>query len=324
MELKLHANATTTPRTRHQIQTSTKPVSVLSRELGVSESTVRIWRKRDSVSDRSHTAHRLQTTLSPAQEWLVVAVRKTLLLSLDDLLAVTREFINPAVSRSGLDRCLRRHGVSRLKDLMPDTEPKPSPKKFKSYEVGYVHVDVKYLPQMPDESQRKYLFVAIDRASRWVYLEVLPDQSIASAQRFLKNLIAQAPFEIRIILTDNGKTFTDRFCRTGERKPTGKHGFDQTCKQHHIEHRLTKPMHPQTNGMVERFNRRISDVLKRTSFASALELEQTLQRYLFVYNHHIPQKALEHQVPFDKLKETYLCKPELFRFDPGNRPGPNS
>ena len=31
--------------------------------------------------------------------------------------------------------------------------------------LAYVHVDIKYLPQMPDESQRRYLFVAIDRAT---------------------------------------------------------------------------------------------------------------------------------------------------------------
>ncbi|MBK8640447.1 MAG: hypothetical protein IPN92_19975 [Chromatiaceae bacterium] len=46
-------------------------------------------------------------------------MRKTLLLPLDDLLAVTREFLNPDVSRSGLDRCLRRHGVSNLQALIP-------------------------------------------------------------------------------------------------------------------------------------------------------------------------------------------------------------
>lgn len=41
-------------------------------------------------------------------------------------------------------------------------------KAFKSYEPGYVHVDVKYLPQMLDESSQRYLSVAIDRAMRWV------------------------------------------------------------------------------------------------------------------------------------------------------------
>jgi hypothetical protein len=69
------------------------------------------WKKRTSVHDASHTPHRLQTTLTPTQERIVVELRRTLLLPLDDLLAVTREFICPKATRSGLDRCLRRHGV---------------------------------------------------------------------------------------------------------------------------------------------------------------------------------------------------------------------
>jgi len=84
-------------------------------------------------------------------------LRETLLLPLDDLLAVTREFIHPEVSRSGLDRCLRRHGVSNLKALMPQEDGTKTPvKPFKAYDPGCVHVDVKYLPQMPDEDHRQY------------------------------------------------------------------------------------------------------------------------------------------------------------------------
>ncbi|WP_165742464.1 DDE-type integrase/transposase/recombinase, partial [Candidatus Thiosymbion oneisti] len=143
-------------------------------------------------------------------------LRESLLLPLDDLLAVTREFIHGEVSRSGLDRCLRRHGVSNLKALMPQEDgAKPPVKSFKDYAPGFVHVDVKYLPQMPDEDQRQYLFAAIDRATRWVYVELLKDKSAASASGFLKRLIEQAPFTITKVLTDNGKEFTDRFCATG-------------------------------------------------------------------------------------------------------------
>ena len=64
----------------------------------------------------AHTPHRLQTTLTPAQEAVAVVLRETLLVSLDDLLAVVREFLNPNVARSGLDRYLRRHGVGRSYD----------------------------------------------------------------------------------------------------------------------------------------------------------------------------------------------------------------
>ena len=150
MLIQLHSQATTTPKTRAEIQASKDPAWVLAKRFGITEQTVWKWRKRDSVQDRSHTAHRLQTTLTPAQEAVAVSLRRTLLVSLDDLLAVVREFLNPDVSRSGLDRCLRRHGVGNLRDLKAkDARPKHS--GFKAYEPGYIHIDVKYLPHLLGE-----------------------------------------------------------------------------------------------------------------------------------------------------------------------------
>ncbi|CAM5532898.1 IS481 family transposase ISAisp3 [Stutzerimonas stutzeri] len=109
MLIALHKNARTTPAVRAEIAASSEPASVLAQRFGISEQTVYKWKKRSVFGDRSHTAHRLQTVLTPAQETVVVHLRRTLLLPLDDLLAVTREFICSHVSRSGLDRCLRRH-----------------------------------------------------------------------------------------------------------------------------------------------------------------------------------------------------------------------
>ena len=111
MLIHLHSQARTTPKVPAEIQASGEPARVLAERYGTTEQTVCKWRKRDSIYDRSHTAHRLQTTLSPAQEAGAVALRTSLFVSLDDLLAVVREFLNPDVSRSELDRCLRRHGV---------------------------------------------------------------------------------------------------------------------------------------------------------------------------------------------------------------------
>jgi hypothetical protein len=81
---------------------------------------------------------------------MAVAVRKALLVSLDDLLAVVRELLNPDVSRSDLDRCLRRHGVGNLRDLKVKTA-RPKHSAFKAYEPGYIHIDLKYLPHLPGE-----------------------------------------------------------------------------------------------------------------------------------------------------------------------------
>ena len=107
MLIHLHSQATTTPKVRAAIQASDEPASVLAWRFGTTEQTVSKWKHRDSVHDRSHTPHRLQTTLTPAQEAVAVVLRKTLRVSLDDLLAVVREFLNPEVSRSAVVCCSR-------------------------------------------------------------------------------------------------------------------------------------------------------------------------------------------------------------------------
>jgi DNA-binding transcriptional regulator YiaG len=162
---QVQAQARTTPLLRAEIKASTSSQAELASTYNVSVATVRKWQGRDDPNDRSHRSHKLSTTLSPGQEAIVVELRKKLLLPLDDLLVVVREFINRHTSRSGLERCLQRHGVGQLRELqrLASGEAEPVVKTFKSYEPGFLHLDIKYLPQMPDESARRYLFVAIDR-----------------------------------------------------------------------------------------------------------------------------------------------------------------
>ncbi len=290
---------------------------------GVTLDTIYRWRGRTSFEDRSHTAHQLAKTLAPAQEAVVVELRRMLLLPLDDLLAVTREFLNPDVSRSGLDRCLRRHGVSNLNALRPKAPAEPH-RTFKAYEPGFLHVDVKHLPQMADETTRHYLFVAIDRATRWVFVRILPAKTAANARRFLRDLHRSCPIRITKILTDNGKEFTDRLFASRARAPSGTQEFDQLCTELGIEHRLTPTNSPQTDGMVERFNGRISDVLKTNRFDSALDLEQTLMRYLYLYNTQLPQSALGSRTPMLVMKGWHSSHPHLFVKSPRNHAGRGS
>ena len=320
MLIALHKNARTTPAVRAEIAASSENASVLARRYGITEQTVYKWKKREVFSDRSHTAHRLQTVLTPAQESVVVELRRTLLLPLDDLLAVTREFLCADVSRSGLDRCLRRHQVGNLNDLKPKA-PRSPHKAFKSYVPGYLHMDVKYLPQMPDERRRRYLFVAIDRATRWVFVQLKSSKSADSARNFLNALHKACPIKIVRLLTDNGKEFTDRLFASRARQPSGNHEFDQLCQELGIEHRLTQPRTPKTNGMVERFNGRIADVLKTHRFDGREDLEQTLLRYVALYNHQLPQSALKSKTPMQAMKEWHQTQPQLFNKRPYDRPG---
>ncbi len=123
------------------------------------------------------------------------------------------------------------------------------------------------------------------------------------------------------MLTDNGKEFTDRLFASREREPTGQHEFDQLCASLGIEHRLTRPRTPQTNGMVERFNGRIADVLKTHRFDSGEELEQTLLRYVALQNHQLPQSALGSKTPIQAMKQWYAVWLDLFVKRPGDLAG---
>ena len=129
-----------------------------------------------------------------------------------------------------------------------------------------------------------------------------------------------------------GKEFTDRLFASRAQAPSGTHEFDQFCAELGIEHRLTPPKSPQTNGMVERFNGRISDVLKTNRFDSALDLEQTLMRgrspfsrtngvHGSLYNTQLPQSALGSRTPMRAMKDWHKSHPHLFVKTPRNRPG---
>lgn len=231
-----HANATTTPEMREFIRESNLPTAVLARLLKISEATVRKWRKRDFVEDASHKPHNLNTTLSPAQEYVVVELRKRLLLSLDELLAVTQEFIHPGVSRAGLQRCLKRHGVSRLNNLdeseigssdeaikvrIEDVnahlaiDATVSPDAMKQVlgvnDDEIVNVEVRELPSFDGESAHRRVLIANDKESGWVYVDIYDGNELKAAERYMSHVLTKAPFHIRRILAGNYNEFLNRF-----------------------------------------------------------------------------------------------------------------
>lgn len=84
------------------------------------------------------------------------------------------------------------------------------------------------------------------------------------------------PYKIHTVLTDNGTHFTSpgniasatRLIQ--EARARGElfraHAFELACADLDIDHRLTKPNHPWTNGQVERMNRTIKQATTRTYF----------------------------------------------------------
>jgi transposase InsO family protein len=166
-------------------------------------------------------------------------------------------------------------------------------------------LDVKYLAQMAEETRLSRLFVAIDRATRWVFVQTKSDKTARSASGFLTALHKACPMKIQELLTDNDKEFTDRLFATPKRAPRGAHGFYRPCRAFGLEHRPTTPRTPKPNGMVERFNGRIADVLKTNRFNSAEDMAQMLTRYVALYNHQFPQSTLKNKTPMQAMKDWY-------------------
>ena len=133
-----------------------------------------------------------------------------------------------------LDRCLERHGISRLPEVSGD---KPKKQRFATYAVGYVHIDITGVSTAEGKLR---LFVAIDRTSKFVFVRLVESAGKMEAAQFLRDFIEAVPYRIHTVLTDNGVPFTSRRQDIYD----SQHIFDHVCDESGIEHRLTKVNHP--------------------------------------------------------------------------------
>src|SRR5690349_21439304 len=179
--LSIHPNARTTPAVRAEIARSGEPTGVLAGRYGVSTETVRKWRKRGAADcrDRSSRPRKLPWKASEEERAVVCALRRATGFPLDDLTFIVAHFL-PHLGRDNVYRILKAEGLSRRPVR---AAPEKAAAKFKEYEVGFVHVDVKHLPELrtsDGECRKRFLFVAIDRRSRSVHLAVKDGETEAS------------------------------------------------------------------------------------------------------------------------------------------------
>lgn len=312
--LSYHPTAKTTYKIRQEIKENQDGLTLeeQSKKYNVSIPTIQKWRKREDFNDAPHGAINPIKSITDIEEYIICEIRKTTLLPLDDLLDVVNSF-GIKITRSALDRALRRNELANLRKYIAslDETEKPKHGNFKDYEPGYIHIDIKYLPKI--DGERNYLYVAIDRATRIVIVDIYPNKKAESANKFLDTVIEKTPFKITKILTDNGKEFTDRF-NNKEQKASGNHIFDKTCSKNKIEHRLTAPYTPKTNGMVERMNGKITEnVLDKIKFESKEEMKSTIFSYIETYNNHIKHSGIGRKTPMETLEMWYNKKREIFK-----------
>ena len=120
---------------------------------------------------------------------MAVAFWRHTLLPLNDCLCAVQATI-PHLTRSSLHRCLQRHGISRLPEMEGE---KAARRKFKSYPIGYFHIDI---AEVRAEQGKLYMFVAIDRTSKLAFVELHEKAATRVSGDFLWHLIAAVPYKV--------------------------------------------------------------------------------------------------------------------------------
>jgi transposase InsO family protein len=316
----LHGCARTTEAVRRAIQHSQKSLIALAEQHGINPKTVAKWKKRTFANDAPMGPKEVRSTvLTKEEEAAIVAFRKYTLLPLDDCLYALQPSI-PHLTRSSLHRCFQRHDISRLPDVDGGQAKK---RQFATYPIGYFHVDI---AEVHTEEGRLYLFVAIDRTSKFAYAELQDKATRRIAADFVHRLVEIVPYKIHTILTDNGTQFTELafFRKTAKEEATENtsgiyrvHAFDYACKKHGIDHRLTKPAHPWTNGQVERMNRTIKEAtVKRYHYGSHDQLRTHLHTFLMAYNFAKRLKTLKGLTPYEYICKIWTNEPDRFTVNP--------
>ncbi len=254
----LHGSATTTEAVRRAIQHSQESLRALAKRYGINQKTVAKWKRRTSVADLpTGPKEPRSTVLSVEEEAVIVAFRRHTLLPLDDCLYALQPTI-PHLTRSSLHRCLQRHGISPLaRGRGRQARPKASSRPIRSA------TSISTSPRCGPHEGKLYLFVAIDRTSKFAFVELHEKATTASSRDFLRRLIKAVPYKVHTVLTDNGTHFTDPWAAPGRRRirdkmdrngePFRAHAFEYACAQRH------RPSADQTQASMDQWSGRADE-----------------------------------------------------------------
>ena len=310
MKQEYHSNAKTNVNIRSLIKNSSATNSVLSKRFDISQPTISKWRNREELEDKNSRPDKINYSLTELEKEIVCFVRKSTWMPLDDVLEIAQN-MNDELSRSAVYRTLKNAGISKV----PQKEREKA-KKFKEYKPGFIHIDVTYLPDL--DGNKHYLFVAIDRATRAMFYVIYDSKTAENAKYFAYKCLDFFPFNITHILTDNGLEFTNHLIKSknGEycKKPSK---LDEICTEKGIDHRLTRPYTPKTNGMVERVNGTIKNntILCHTYESKeqmSKDLGEFLTHYLIYRRHSGLQRELKIKTPIQAVRKWFELEPDIF------------
>ena len=196
MEIKLHANATTTPRIRRYLQHSDKSDRELATELGISVTTVRRWRNRGQVSDNHTTPKVIHKALRQEQVALVNALRDITGAPLDELLQMVNSELGIAVSRATLNRYLKPASIKQKGATLQGK---------KALKAGIVPQKL-LLHHQPlslhmDDGGEQHLLWAREPVSGWCYARLYAGISPQLLAHWTNDALAACPADIQSVET---------------------------------------------------------------------------------------------------------------------------
>ena len=273
------------------------PLAVLSDRHGIARPVLSRWWARYQAEDLaglqplSRRPHRSPTRHPSAVADAIDVVR-------DFGWGVQRIADELGVGHGTVQRVLERSGRNRL----PRVPRRPVHRYEKSRPGELVHLDLKYLPAL--ENRPEFEYAAIDDFSREGLALIARDRSTITATRFLEHVLAQLPYRVEAVMTDNDMMFTMRYAFHSDRLTR----FEQALQSAGIEHRLIRPRSPESNGKVERFIKTIDDECFRiTRPHSSRARVGALKLFLDYYNHARPHQSLGGQSPVTR-REAYFAR----------------
>jgi transposase InsO family protein len=181
------------------------------------------------------------------------------------------------------------------------------------------------IAEVQTAERKLYLFVGIDRTSKFAATQLVDKADRRTAWEFLEHLLKAVPYRIHTILTDNGIQFAEqpRNRNTGWSRQMR---FDKICEANDIEHRLTKPNHPWTNGQVERMNRTIKEAtVKRFHYDSHDQFRTHIDDFMAAYNFARRLKTLSGLTFYEYIAKIWTSEPDRFIANPIHQmPGLNT
>jgi transposase InsO family protein len=295
--VKLHRNAKTTVHMRrlvvHRVREQQWRVAAAASAAGIAARTAYKWLARHraggeaALADRPSAPHHRPRRTGEAVIAAILAARQ-------QRLTAWAIAVRLQVPRSTVAAILARHGVNRLASL----EPVAPVTRYERTRPGeLVHLDIKPLGRILrvghrfDDRRRshrvgagwEYVHVAIDDYSRAAYVEVLPDQTGATAAAFLRRTVrwfARRGVVLHRVLTDNGGPYLSR-------------RFHPCATRAGVRLTRTRAYRPQTNGKAERF---IQTLIRHWAdagpYANSWRRTRALRPWLRHYNLQRPHAAL--------------------------------